>query len=317
MGLGSGLDSIIRDICGSLATGLRLRFVQAVHSQMLAEHAGMRASMQTMAERFASLQREAHQARTAVDDLESQLDMVQEQLPIHPCSYQDWPHELSLDSILTLEGAFGQVRSGTWARQPVAVKTLKPQDAYMVAVDPEKERSDLQWEARMLAAAAGPHVVIVKALIMEPLAIVMEILGPSLLDDSSQLCVEDVCFQLCTALSHLQQRQILHRDIKRANVLRAIRDDPSDLLLKLVDFECACYVCCAHTKAGTPTYWPPEVRSGSLYDYRSDIFAVGCLLMELPEGGHHEGLTLWLTQASFTDRPYADEVLDSLAASEA
>ena len=299
----------------ALAIGLRLRALQALHSQLLAELGSTRASMRVMAERFSSLQDEARQARSAADDVESQLEMKEEQLPIHLLCFEDWPDELSLSGGVSATGAFGEIRAGTFTTadvpEAVAVKTLKQQDSCVVAATSEKERRSILWEAQMLAAAANPHVVVAKAVILRAPAIMMELLGPSLLEDCSQLLLGDVCFQLCTGLYHLQLRQILHRDVKRSNVLRSRSDDPS-VRLKLVDFECACYACCVHSKAGTPAYWPPEVWSGCSYDYKADVFALGCLLTELPGSGQHEELTLWLTETSVTDRPYAADVLNCL-----
>eukprot|EP01083_Nonionella_stella_P067052 177075_1 len=85
--------------------------------------------------------------------------------------------------------------------------------------------------------------------------------------------------QIVQGLKHLHDQRILHRDIKPKNIfldafgnikigdlgLGRILDDRS---------QTASYV-------GTPLYMSPEICSGDPYDYKSDIWALGCLMYEL------------------------------------
>ena len=88
--------------------------------------------------------------------------------------------------------------------------------------------------------------------------------------------------QLLSALAHLHANWMVHRDIKPSNVLYNHRGE-----VKLADFG----LCRAfpypepnNLTPGVVTlhYRPPEILLGMLsYDYKIDIWSVGCLLGEL------------------------------------
>ncbi|KAJ1525293.1 hypothetical protein ONE63_010116 [Megalurothrips usitatus] len=94
-----------------------------------------------------------------------------------------------------------------------------------------------------------------------------------------------VLYQLGSALqtchSWFSSTIILHRDIKPANVFL---DDSGNV--KLGDFGLARKLDasqpgCVETMVGTPFYMSPEVMKGEMYNSKSDVWSLGCLVYEL------------------------------------
>lgn len=91
-----------------------------------------------------------------------------------------------------------------------------------------------------------------------------------------------VAIHLADAVDHLHKHQIIHRDIKSANVM--VRSNKSACL---IDFGSAIF---PHFPArsgrfvGTYTYAPPEQIRGEPLDGRSDIYAMGVLLYRMLTG---------------------------------
>ncbi len=92
---------------------------------------------------------------------------------------------------------------------------------------------------------------------------------------------------LCDALAFLHARQIVHHDLKPAN----IRITPQGHLT-LLDFGAAQYFGSGHEHDapsllyGTEGYLPPELEADGKWiaDVRTDIFAMGCILYEMVTG---------------------------------
>lgn len=77
---------------------------------------------------------------------------------------------------------------------------------------------------------------------------------------------------IAQALDFLESRRMLHRDIKRANIMISQSGD-----CKLTDFGEARDILtknAASTKAGTPYFMAPEVWFGQRYDSRADIYSL-------------------------------------------
>ncbi|RZF37381.1 hypothetical protein LSTR_LSTR009732 [Laodelphax striatellus] len=85
--------------------------------------------------------------------------------------------------------------------------------------------------------------------------------------------------QICSAISHLRVHNILHRDLKTANVFLT-----KDNVVKVGDFGISKMMSTksqAHTILGTPYYISPEMCEGKHYGSKSDVWALGCILYEL------------------------------------
>ena len=91
--------------------------------------------------------------------------------------------------------------------------------------------------------------------------------------------------EVAQGLSHSHQRQILHRDVKPANVF--LRDGHA----KLGDFGTGAYISDAFgappqsaEKVGTAFYMAPEIFQGKSATVRSDVYSLGILAYEVIAG---------------------------------
>jgi len=89
--------------------------------------------------------------------------------------------------------------------------------------------------------------------------------------------------QILLALDHAHDRDVVHADLKPANVLITASDE-----VRLTDFGLNCGYAAAGTKGdsilGTPEYLAPEQLLGDPVDARSDVFAAGALLYQMLTG---------------------------------
>eukprot|EP00759_Apiculatamorpha_spiralis_P001004 PhF_6_TR10389/c0_g1_i2/m.16236 len=113
-----------------------------------------------------------------------------------------------------------------------------------------------------------------------------------------------ICEILC-GLVYIHSRNIVHRDIKAANILLTSRR------VMLADFGCATQIKNGETKGcvGTPRWMAPEVMKGASYNQSCDIWSLGCLLLELLTRAHPfegtfpepVGYIAYLSQVTYTD----------------
>ncbi|XP_066910104.1 serine/threonine-protein kinase Nek8-like [Clytia hemisphaerica] len=85
--------------------------------------------------------------------------------------------------------------------------------------------------------------------------------------------------QIVRALHHIHRYYILHRDMKTHNILL----DRRKKVIKICDFGISKFLTqtSAETTVGTAHYMSPEVVEGKSYNYKSDIWSLGCILHEL------------------------------------
>ncbi|KAG1706199.1 Serine/threonine-protein kinase Nek9 [Nymphon striatum] len=86
--------------------------------------------------------------------------------------------------------------------------------------------------------------------------------------------------QMCSAMQHMHEHNILHRDLKTANIFLT-----KDAKIKIGDFGISKMLTTkqggANTVLGTPYYISPEMCEGKVYNSKSDIWALGCILYEM------------------------------------
>jgi hypothetical protein len=187
------------------------------------------------------------------------------------------------------EGAFGRVYRGLDRRlaRPVAVKVIKP----WWAEDPDWARN-FEREAQLLARVNDPGIVQIFDVgqATEGLYYVAELVdGESLAQrlkrgpiPSWEAC--GIAQQLCRALAQAHAQNVVHRDVKPANVL--ISDHGR---VKVGDFGVALLAegstdAGSATVVGTPRYMAPEQAQGRPASPATDVYSVGVVLYEMLDG---------------------------------
>ena len=94
----------------------------------------------------------------------------------------------------------------------------------------------------------------------------------------------DYAIQIATGLDAAHKKNIIHRDIKSANIMLAPGEQ-----IKIMDFGLAkltdeTMVTKIGTRMGTVAYMSPEQAEGADVDYRSDLWSLGVLLYEMITG---------------------------------
>lgn len=88
--------------------------------------------------------------------------------------------------------------------------------------------------------------------------------------------------QILYATKYLHDNGIIHRDIKTSNLLVTKLGN-----LKLTDFNTCKTIgnnlkcSLRHTQIGTPYYMSPELINHSKYNYKVDVWSIGCVLYEI------------------------------------
>ena len=86
--------------------------------------------------------------------------------------------------------------------------------------------------------------------------------------------------QICFALKHVHDQNILHRDLKSQNIFLTAKG-----IVKLGDFGIAKVLDSsgdqARTQIGTPYYLSPEICENKPYGRKSDVWSLGVVLYEL------------------------------------
>ncbi|XP_033917794.1 serine/threonine-protein kinase Nek9 isoform X2 [Melopsittacus undulatus] len=155
----------------------------------------------------------------------------------------------------------------------------------------EKERRDALNEIVILALLQHENIIAYYNHFMDNTTLLIELeycnggnLYDKILRQKDKLFEEEMVvwylFQIVSAVSCIHRAGILHRDIKTLNIFLTKAN-----LIKLGDYGLAKKLnseySMAETLVGTPYYMSPELCQGVKYNFKSDIWAVGCVIFEL------------------------------------
>ena len=157
----------------------------------------------------------------------------------------------------------------------------------------KKEKTNALNEIRILASVKSPYVIGYKESFIdendETLCIIMEYADDGDLYQKIKLYIKNKTFfmepdiwkifiQITKGLNDLHEYNILHRDLKSANVFLF-----KDGTAKLGDLNVSKITTrgLGYTQTGTPYYASPEVWKDKPYNSKSDIWSLGCVFYEL------------------------------------
>ena len=197
---------------------------------------------------------------------------------------QRWGHLLLIRKIG--EGAYGEVYEAldTWLDHPRALKLLKP------AIASRASAPQILHEARKLVRVRHPNVVMVHGADSHGgrVGFWMDLIEGQTLEErvrEGRLSAGEAVYvgqELCRALAAVHQADLLHRDVKAQNVMRA--SDGGRIIL--MDFGAGEFRSApnAGRPQGTPLYLAPELLTGGAATVQTDIYALGVLLYYLVTG---------------------------------
>ncbi len=203
------------------------------------------------------------------------------------------------------EGGFGITYKGAHKslQRAVALKELFPAGAVRVGTrvsvptgsqgNFRQAQESILQEARLIASFNSPHIVDVYDVFQEngTVYIVMEYLeGQTLQEEIDRLGplpparVQSIALDICKALAALHSHNLLHRDVKPANIMLT-----SNQRTVLIDFGAAreylVQQTAQHTRILTEDYAAPEQYShGARFGPYTDIFGLGATLFHALTG---------------------------------
>jgi len=105
------------------------------------------------------------------------------------------------------------------------------------------------------------------------------------------LCIP-IFLQICDALSTMHAKGFVHRDLKPSNVIVKVKSSGTHITLvdlgiakSIVDDKNSARLTAHGQMFGSPTYMSPEQCIGQDADFRSDLYAFGCLIYDALSGG--------------------------------
>ncbi|XP_053325201.1 serine/threonine-protein kinase Nek4 isoform X2 [Spea bombifrons] len=186
------------------------------------------------------------------------------------------------------KGSYGEVslvRHRVEGRQFV-IKKLSLQNA------PRRERRAAQQEAQLLSRLRHPNIVAYRESWEGDDGFLYIVMGyceggdlyHRLKEQKGQLLPEgrvvDWFVQIAMAMQYLHDERIMHRDLKTQNIFLTRSD-----IIKVGDLGIARVLesqyDMASTLIGTPYYMSPELFSNKPYNYKSDVWALGCCVYEM------------------------------------
>ena len=203
-------------------------------------------------------------------------------------------------------GGFAEVFEGFFYGKPVAIKVMKS------TKNPTATLEAFQAEARVFGLR-HPHIIEVFAVEFDPTPVVVMERVPQA--KSLQNLINGELFypwrkyanQLVDAITYLHANNVLHLDLKPANVLVG-----ENHLCKVIDFGCSQTASnpVFSTQQGTPAYRAPELFRGRLPTTKADVYSLAITLWSLkyqrvPYDGQHGDMLIYQVVA-FQLRPSPD-----------
>lgn len=116
-----------------------------------------------------------------------------------------------------------------------------------------------------------------------------------LLEDRGPLpeeLVTEIFLIVAEALNYIHSHKIFHRDLKPSNILLKIDDTGSSIDVRIIDFGLSSIkeeyqtktLMQGRTIVGTPLYMSPDQVNGGVYDARSEVYSLACLMFEALTG---------------------------------
>jgi len=197
-----------------------------------------------------------------------------------------------------------QLGEGGMAKVYNALDTRVDSNVAIKVILPSKRSSEIfiqQFEQEAKALANLTHTNIVKVLNYgvqddQPYLVMEYISGGTLKEAMGQKLpwqtAAAVLAPIARALDYVHQQQIVHRDVKPANIL--LQEDFSPMLsdfgiLKLLEEKEEKGDSAIGSGVGTPEYMPPEQGMGKNVDFRADIYSLGIVFYEMVTG--HKAFT--------------------------
>lgn len=156
-----------------------------------------------------------------------------------------------------------------------------------------KERENALNEIRLLASLSHINIIGYKEAFFDEISRTMNIVM-ELADDGDILSkiksytqskmylkeniIWSILIQVLQGMKYLHDNNIMHRDMKCANVFLM-----KSGVVKIGDLNVSkiANMGMASTQTGTPYYASPEVWKDKPYDYKSDIWSIGCVIYEM------------------------------------
>jgi TolB-like protein/Tfp pilus assembly protein PilF len=201
------------------------------------------------------------------------------------------------------EGGMGVVYKAedTKLKRIVALKFLPPEFMRDTAA---KER--FLNEARAAAALEHQHICNIFEIdeTREQIFIVMSCYGGQNLKEKLEdgpLKIEEaimIALQVCEGLHEAHRKEIVHRDIKSANIMIDVRGQARIMDFGLAKLKGQTKITKEGSTLGTAAYMSPEQAQGTDTDHRTDIWSLGVVLYEMVTGqvpfrGNYEHATIY------------------------
>ena len=191
-------------------------------------------------------------------------------------------------------GAFGEVYRAhdNVLGRDVAVKRIRL-EAFVEASQLEDVKQRFLREAQVAARLRHANIVTMHDIVATAAMsfIVMELVeGKTLqavLQERGRLPLDEtiaLMAQAAAALDHAHANQVVHRDVKPANIMIEPGGHVKVMDFGIAKLETGANLTTTGSIMGTPNYMSPEQAKGMKVDGRSDLFSLGCVLYECLTG---------------------------------